>query len=77
MKNLIKNILIKSKAKVKAVLVAPLQWFMDFYLNLEPISDKANRRLAVGVFILFTAICIGFIYLAFCLATGKKLPFLK
>jgi len=62
MKNLIKNILIKSKTKVKAVLVAPLQWFMDFYLNLEPISDKANRRIAIfGIFIWLFAIAINFI----------------
>jgi len=33
--------------------------------------------LSLGVLILFTAICVGFIYLVFCIATGKKPPFLK
>ena len=62
MKNLIKKILIGAKTKIKAVLVAPLQWSMDFYINLEPLSDKANRRLAIlGIFIWLFAIVINFI----------------
>ncbi len=31
------------KKLIKKVLVWPLQKFMDFYLNLEPISDKAKK----------------------------------